>query len=77
MSTIVNKKISSYVDMLYLEIINPYNDGYTTWGYKKDLYDAIFYIEDKLADCSSHGAVETEYLKEQKIARAQKILEGK
>ena len=37
-------------------------DGYVTWKCKQDLYDILWYVEEKLSKCSTY-ADEDEYVK--------------
>lgn len=39
-----------------------YSDGWSTWKCKQDLYDLLWYIEEKLSKCSTY-ADEEEYVK--------------
>ena len=40
-------------------------DGHVTWGCKKDLYELYWYIEDKLAKCSTYEP-ETRFLEQRR-----------
>lgn len=42
---------------------DPRMDGFVTWGCKKDLYELMFYIQQKLDNCSTYWG-EEEFLKE-------------
>ena len=46
------------------EICSPYNDGYTTWPIKQDLYQLKWLIDQSLQDCPTFSG-EEEWLKEQ------------
>ena len=37
-------------------------DGYVTWTCKQELYDILWYVEEKLSKCSTY-ALEEEYIK--------------
>ena len=39
-----------------------YSDGWSTWKCKQDLYDILWYVEEKLSKCSTY-ADEEEYVK--------------
>ena len=46
--------IEAEVDKIACAESDPRMDGYVTWGCKKDLYELYWYIEDKLAKCSTY-----------------------
>lgn len=56
--------IQSELYKLYGEIKSPYNDGYTSWGLKQELYEIKFLI-DKLIKDSPTFTPEEEWLEEQ------------
>ena len=37
-------------------------DGYVTWSCKKELYDILWFVEEKLSKCSTYSG-EEEYVK--------------
>lgn len=55
------------------ECTSPYNDGYTAWGLKQDLYTLKFHLDECLNNCPSFGP-EEEWLTEQEKKKVIKIL---
>ena len=55
------------------ELCSPYNDGYTTWEIKKDLYQLKFLLDEILAD-SPTFSVESQFLEEQSKKKMWKTL---
>lgn len=37
---------------------DPLMDGFVTWGCKKDLYEILWFVEDKLRRCSTYAGEE-------------------
>ena len=46
-----------------VEINSSYNDGYTQWGCKKDLYEIYFFLNSVLEKTPKFSHLEEEYLK--------------
>jgi len=57
------------------EMNNPYNDGFTTWPIKQDLYRLKWIIDESLANASSYAG-EEEWLKEQEREKIMRILKN-
>jgi len=55
------------------ELKSPYNDGFTQWACKKDLYELYFYLQDIIDNSPKFTHLEEEYLK----TKAQEILLAK
>jgi len=51
-------------------------DGYVTWTCKKELYDVLWYVEEKLSKCSTY-ADEEEYIKNHEFQKMWDVLKGK
>lgn len=56
-------KIKAQVDKIAWAESDPRMDGFVTWGCKKDLYELIWYLEDKLAQCSTYSTEEENLIK--------------
>jgi hypothetical protein len=55
------------------ELNNPYNDGFSTWPIKQDLYQLKWLIDESLAQASRYAG-EEEWLKEQEREKIMRIL---
>ena len=55
------------------ELCSPYNDGYTTWEIKKDLYQLKFLLDEILANSPTYS-VEPQFLEEQSKKKMWKTL---
>lgn len=58
------------------ECQSPYNDGYTGWYVKQDLYQIKFILDEALKNCPSFGDTEEQWLTEQEQKRIIKILKS-
>lgn len=56
-----------------VQVISSYNDGFTAWECKKDLYNLKFFI-DKLLEDAPEFSCEAEYLKSIEQEKLIKIL---
>ncbi len=56
--------ISRQLGSLYTHATSPYNDGWTQWACKKDLYQLKFKIDNLLTKCDTFAG-EREWLTEQ------------
>ena len=61
------------VQQLYFAASDPRTDGFTTWEYKKDLYEIKFVLEDMLRRCPTY-APESAWLREQEAEKIVRIL---
>ena len=61
------------VQQLYFAASDPRADGFTTWEYKKDLYEIKFVLEDMLRRCPTY-APEPAWLREQEAEKIVSIL---
>ncbi len=50
--------IKAHVDKIAWAESDPRMDGFVTWGCKRDLYELLWYIEDKLEQCSTYSTEE-------------------
>lgn len=46
------------------ELTSPYNDGFTQWGIKKELYEIKFLVDGILQNSGYFGNTETEFLEQ-------------
>lgn len=67
-------EILNHLNGMIREVKSPYNDGFTSWGVKQDLYQIKFLIDDAIKDCPHFGDLEIDYLKLQEQKRIIKIL---
>jgi hypothetical protein len=56
------------------ECSSPYNDGFTQWEIKKDLYMIQEIINDAMKKCSTFGDTEEQWLKDREQTKILKIL---
>ena len=67
------KRITQEIDKIAWAERDLMMDGYITWNCKKDLYEILWHVEEKLSKCSTY-AVEEEYLKEHEVQKMWDIL---
>jgi hypothetical protein len=65
--------IAQQINAAAYECISPYNDGYTSFYTKQDLYRIKWLIDDALKRCPTYAG-EDEWLREQEKKRVIKIL---
>lgn len=46
----------------YGEVNSPYNDGFTGWAIKQELYEIKFLLDEILKESASFGEIEERYL---------------
>jgi len=68
--------ITSQVHSLAREISSPYNDGYTQWHCKQDLYQIKQLVDQALARSPNFGDLEQEWLHTQEKKHIIKILKS-
>jgi len=66
--------IANQLHSLSRECSSAYNDGFTAFECKKDLYLIKKIVDDALADAPSFGEIEDRWLKEQEQKTILKIL---
>lgn len=66
--------ITSQLHSIAREVNSPYNDGFTSWGCKQDLYQIKFLVDDILSKSPSFGDLEIDFLKLEEQKRIIKIL---
>lgn len=55
--------IKSIISKCVAEMNSPYNDGFTQWGCKQDLYEIYFYLNSVLEKTPNFSHMEEDYLK--------------
>ena len=68
--------IASQVHSLAREISSPYNDGYTQWHCKQDLYQIKQLVDQALTKSPDFGDLEQEWLQTQEKKHIIKILKS-
>ena len=68
--------ITSQVHGLAREISSPYNDGFTQWHCKQDLYQIKSIVDAALSNSPDFGDLEKGWLQEQEKKRIIKILKS-
>jgi hypothetical protein len=61
------------LQQLYFAASDPRADGFTTWEYKKDLYEIKFALEEMIRRCPNY-APEPAWLREQEAEKIVRIL---
>jgi hypothetical protein len=72
--------ISDIVNQLHraeLEMNSRYNDGYTAWNCKQELYQVKFILDEIMKSAPSFGTTEQEWLEEQAKRQVWSILNDK
>ena len=67
--------VSSQIRAMAATCTSPYNDGYTQWYAKQDLYQLKFVLDEALKQCPTF-ADEEQWLTEQEQKRIIKILKS-
>ena len=68
--------IAAQIRTISRDCSSPYNDGFVAFGFKKDLYQIKFLIDEVLKDSPTFGQTEQEWLTEQEKQRIIKILKS-
>lgn len=68
--------IANQIRSISRECSSPYNDGFVSFGFKKDLYQIKFLIDEVLKNSPTFGQTEQEWLTEQEKQRIIKILKS-
>jgi hypothetical protein len=68
------QNIKSQIMYCGVELNSPYNDGFTGWSCKKDLYEIKFYVDNLLESSPIFSHIEENFLKEQEQNRVLNIL---
>jgi hypothetical protein len=66
----------SQIHSLARECSSPYNDGFTSFECKKDLYQLKEIVDAALVEAPDFGSIETQWLTEQEQKRIIKILKS-
>ena len=56
------------------EASSKYNDGFTQWGIKQDLYQLKWVLDDAIKHCPDFGKIESDWLTQQDQLRLINIL---
>lgn len=59
---------------LYHEVVDPMNDGFLQWEYKKSLIELKYMIDNMLSTCSNFGSIEEEYVNQKEQEKVIRIL---
>jgi hypothetical protein len=70
------EEIATQVHALARECSSPYNDGFTAFDCKKDLYQIKFLVDQSLNNSPNFSSLEEEWLTEQEKKRIIKILKS-
>lgn len=67
--------ITQEIDKISYGESDPRMDGFTAWGCKQDLYQILWYVEDKLKECGTY-TYEPEYVRQREIKKMWDILKS-
>ena len=67
------QQIQNQIQAAMFECTSPYNDGFTTWPIKQELYQIKWAVEEALRRCPEF-APEAEFLKEHEQEQLLKLL---
>jgi hypothetical protein len=70
------EEIATQIHALARECSSPYNDGFTAFDCKKDLYQIKFLVDQALNNSPNFSSLEEEWLTEQEKKRIIKILKS-
>ena len=68
--------ITQQMHNIVRECKSPYNDGFTGWYVKQDLYQLKFILDDAIKNCPNFGDMEEQWLTEQEKKRIIKHLKS-
>lgn len=68
--------IANQISALSRECSSPYNDGFTSFEFKKDLYQIKYMVDRALDTAPNFGDIEQQWLTEQEKKRIIKILKS-
>lgn len=68
--------LASQIHSLRRECASPYNDGFTAFELKKELYQLKDIVDQALQEAPNFGQIEEEWLTEQEKKRIIKILKS-
>lgn len=68
--------ITQQIHSISRECESPYNDGFTGWYVKQDLYQIKFILDEAIKKCPNFGNIEEEWLTEQEKKRIIKHLKS-
>lgn len=66
--------IISQLRSMSRETTSPYNDGFTAWNVKQDLYVIKFLLDEAIREAPNFGDLETDFLKKQEQKRIINLL---
>jgi hypothetical protein len=69
-------EISRQIHALSREMNSPYNEGFTAFGCKQDLYQIKWLLDSVFKDSPNFGSIEQEWLTEQEKSRIIKHLKS-
>ena len=55
-------ELVSQIRKMNVEMTSPYNDGYTAWGIKQDLFMVKFFLDKVITDAPTFGEQEKNWL---------------
>ena len=70
------EEIATQIHALARECSSPYNDGFTAFSCKQDLYQIKFLVDQALNNSPNFSSLEEEWLTEQEQKRIIKILKS-
>ena len=65
--------IKTEIEKIAYNESDPRMDGFVTWGCKKDLYEILWFVQEKLSKCSTYTG-EEDFIKKRNIDKMWKVL---
>lgn len=66
-------EIKHIIDAIARAEDDKYLDGFITWGCKRDLYEILWHVQERLENCSTYAG-EDEFVKKHDIGKMWSIL---
>ena len=68
--------ITNHISKIAWAESDKHMDGFVTWGCKQDLYQILWFVENKLRNCSTYAG-EEEFVRKHDKDETLRILRGK
>ena len=68
-------RVKQEVDKIKFAEGDAHMDGFVTWTCKKELYEILWHVEQRLSECSTY-ATEEEFIREHNTDKMWSILKG-
>lgn len=69
------REVKEHIDKIAFAERDARMDGFVTWKCKQELYEILWYVEDKLEECSNYSG-EEDFVKAREFRKMWAILKG-